>query len=322
MKNLFVIKALFLATILALPGCSKEKSKTVSQASPNNWMRVDEAAAAEAKPEDSPAINPETFLATGRLIESQGNLVQAAKAYHQACQAQPDYVVAWNRLGIIYDKLGRYDQAEHAFKQAIRHAPTSAFLHNNLGFSCLLAGEYKDAEKHLRQALQLNGQFQRARVNLAIALGKQGKLDLALAEFKRALPEAQAYYNLAYVHRLNHNWQQAGDCYKQALALDPDLSEAQTNLAVVSQQSYNPSQIENPETSDDASIIENTGADQTEKLEPIQDAITIEDTSSDEIENLEPIQDTITIEDASSDKIENLEINQDAIAIEDTGADE
>ena len=262
MKNLLVIKTLCLAAVLAFTGCSKEKSKTVTQVGPDRWIRVDDATTAEAKPEDTPTINPETFLATGRLMESQGNLAQAARAYHQACQARPDYVAAWNRLGIIHDKLGQYDQAEHAFEQAIRHAPKAAFLHNNLGFSCLLAGEYEDAEKHLRQALQLNGQFQRARVNLAIALGKQDQADQALTELKRALPEAQAYYNLAYIHRLNHNWQQAGDCYKQALALDPDLSEAQTGVAVCQQQISTSSEVENLETSQETIVIENTSADE------------------------------------------------------------
>ena len=262
MKKLFVIKTLVIATILAFSGCSQEKSKNAMETGSNRWIRVDDATTAEAKPGESPAINPETFLATGRLIESQGNLVQAARAYHQACQARPDYVPAWNRLGIIYDKLGRYDQAQHAFEQAIQHAPDAAFLHNNLGFSCLLAGEYEKAEQHLHKALQLNGQFQRARVNLAIALGKQGQFDQALTEFKKALPEAQAYYNLAYVHRLNHDWQQAGDCYKQALELDPDLSEAQTSLAVVNQESSNPSPIETLQPDQTIIVIED---DQTEQ---------------------------------------------------------
>jgi len=261
MKKLFVIKPLLMATVLAFTGCSQEKSKTVTEMGSDRWIRVDDAATAEAKLEDTPTINPETFLSTGRLMESQGNLVQAARAYHQACQARPDYVVAWNRLGIIYDKLGQYDQAEHAFEQAIQHAPKAAFLHNNLGFSCLLAGKYEEAEEHLRKALQLNGQFQRARVNLAIALGKQNQFDRALTEFKKALPEAQAYYNLAYVYRLNHNWQQAGDCYKQALEIDPDLSDAQTGLALCNQQSYNPSDIENLKISEATIVIQDASED-------------------------------------------------------------
>ena len=60
-------------------------------------------------------------------------------------------------------------------------------------------------------------------------------LEQRLAEFKRALPEAQAYYNMGYLHRLAGEWQQAGNCYKLALELDPDLGEAKTNLALCEQ---------------------------------------------------------------------------------------
>ena len=243
MKTLFVLKTLFVATALVCTGCSQQKSQSVAQMDSSRWIRVEDAATAQAEPQETPDINPETFLATGRLIESQGNLIQAARSYHQACQAKPDFVAAWNRLGIIYDKLGRYDQANHAFEQAIKYAPNTAYLYNNLGFSCLLAGKYEQAETHLRKALQLNQNFQRARVNLAIALGKQGQFDQALAEFKQVLPEAQAYYNLACVHRLNHNWQQAGDCYKQALELNPNLADAETGLALCLQQKVNPKDI-------------------------------------------------------------------------------
>ena len=280
MKRLLIIKTLVMATILTFSGCNQQKSNTVTEMGPNRWIRVDEQDTATAKPEDSPAINPETFLATGRLVESQGNLVQAARAYQQACQARPEYVAAWNRLGIIYDKLGRYDQAQHAFEQAIQHAPKAAFLHNNLGFSCLLAGNYEQAEQHLHKALQLNGQFQRARVNLAIALAKQDQFENALAEFKKALPEAQAYYNLAYAHRLNGNWQQAGECYRQALELDPSLAEAQTNLAICHRQSQMPSTID--------------PAEAVERVEAINPAETVEAS--------EDGQTTIIIEDAETEK--------------------
>lgn len=230
-----ILQVAFAATALILCGCSQETSKHSLQIGHARWVKVDNEIVSTATAQEPPTIMAETFLATGRLVESQGNLIQAAKLYQRACQARLDYVAAWNRLGIVCDKLGRYDQAAESFAQAINHAPKAAFLHNNLGFSCLLAGKYPEAEGHLRQALELNAQFQRARVNLGLALAKQGQLDQALAEFKRALPEAQAYYNMGYLHRLAGQWQQAGNCYKLALELDPDLGEAKTNLALVEQ---------------------------------------------------------------------------------------
>ncbi len=227
------------AAVVVLGGCSKATSKHTLQTGQGRWIKVNDGTLPASEPEKSPTIKAETFLATGRLVESQGNFIQAAKLYQQACRTRLDYVAAWNRLGIVCDKLGRYKQAEESFSQAIKHAPKTAFLHNNLGFSCLLAGKYAEAEGHLRQALKLNGQFQRARVNLGLALAKQGEFKAALVEFKRGLPEAQAYYNMGYLHRLAGQWQEAGNCYRLALDLDPDLGEAKTNLALVEQESAN-----------------------------------------------------------------------------------
>ena len=313
--GLLLLTLAFTAMALTFTGCGQQKSKDSMEMGSSRWIKLDDKATAEAKPEDIPAINPETFLATGRLMESQGNLAQAAKAYSQACQARPEYATAWNRLGIIYDKLGRYDQAEHAFEQAIQHAPKAAFLHNNLGFSCLLAGKYDQAEQHLRKALQLNGQFQRARVNLAIALAKQDQFDNALAEFKRALPEAQAYYNLAYVHRLSGHWQQAGNCYKQALEMDPSLAEAQTNLVICYRQTQRPDPlditeepqaIEEPLAVEESEAVEQSeGIEETQAIEAGQDTIVNKDSQT-QVEHIEESvedgQTTIVIEGSETEE--------------------
>ena len=284
-----VLKFAVIIAALSFPGCSQETAKNSLEMGSNRWIRVNDAATPIAETEETPTINPETFLATGRLMESQGNLVQAAQTYHKACQARPDYVVAWNRLGIIYDKLGQYDHAKTAFNQAIQRAPNAAFLHNNLGFSSLLAGKYAQAEKHLRQALKLNNRFQRARVNLGIALAKQGEFDAALVEFKKTLPEAQAYYNLAYIHRLSGDWRLAGDCYMQALKIDPGLTEAQTNL-VICQQIQSPSSLEDFEidrTNFPVETLENDPAECPEAVCPVEEeleagqtVIVIEDTNT------------------------------------------
>ena len=233
MRGVFLVAVALAAVMLC--GCSQETSKRNLEIGHARWVRLDDEIVPAAKPAKPPTIKAETFLATGRLLESQGNFIEAAKLYQRACKTRLDYVAAWNRLGIVCDKLGRYNQAEESFVQGIKHAPKAAFLHNNLGFSCLLAGKHPEAEGHLRKALTLNGQFQRARVNLGLALAKQGQLEPASVEFKRALPEAQAYYNLGYLHRLAGEWEKAGNCYKLALELDPELAEAKTSLALCEQ---------------------------------------------------------------------------------------
>lgn len=229
----FLIAAIVL--VLLLSGCTQETTRGSLQIGQGSWVRVDKQEITVVQDEKPPTIKAETYLATGKLIESQGNFLQAISTYQRACQIRPDYSSAWNRLGILYDKLGKYDKAEEAFSQAIQHAPKVAFLHNNLGFSYLLEGRYLEAEQSLRRAVELNPQFQRAQVNLGIALAKQGRSEEALAEFRKALPEAQAYYNMAYLYRQAGKWSLAGNFYQRAWDLDPDLSGIQQNLAMVEQ---------------------------------------------------------------------------------------
>ncbi len=230
-----IFQVVLTATAVILCGCSQETAKRNLEIGHASWTQLDGRITPEAATEKPPIIKAETFLATGRLLESQGNFIEAAKLYQRSCRARLDYVAAWNRLGIVCDKLGRYEQAEEAFGQGINHAPKASFLHNNLGFSCLLAGKYEEAEKHLQRALELNGQFQRARVNLGLALAKQGEMEAAFVELKKALPTAQAHYNMGYLYRQDRQWEKAGDAYKLALELDPDLSEAKTSLALCEQ---------------------------------------------------------------------------------------
>ena len=221
------------ALVLLLSGCSQETSRESLQIGQGQWVRVDDTDMSAVQEAEPPVIRAETYLATGKLVESQGNFPQAVRLYRQACEVRPDYAAAWNRLGIVYDKLGKYDKAEESLREAIRYAPKVAFLHNNLGFSYSLEGRYIEAEKSLRRAIELNPQFQRARVNLGIALAKQGRSDEALAQFKQAVPEAQAYYNMAYLHRQAGQWSMAGEYYERAWALDPNLSGVKENLALV-----------------------------------------------------------------------------------------
>ena len=72
--GLLLLTIAFTAMTLTFTGCSQQKSKDSMEMGSSRWIKLDDKATAEAKPEDLPTINPETFLATGRLMESQGKL--------------------------------------------------------------------------------------------------------------------------------------------------------------------------------------------------------------------------------------------------------
>ena len=176
------------------------------------------------------AILPETYLAAGRLHESQDRLEQAIGQYRLATQVKPDCVEAFDRLGSVLDRLGRFKDAEQAHKQAVRLAPDQVYLHNNLGFSYVMQRRWQDAEKCFKKSLELKGDFARARVNLGLALAQQERFEEALAEFTAALPPEDAQFNMGLMYQSKRKPVEAARAYKTALKLNPGMVAARNHL--------------------------------------------------------------------------------------------
>ena len=184
----------------------------------------------DARDADGPTIQPETYLAAGRLHETQGRLVKAAEQYRLAVASKPDWVEASNRLGIVLDRLGRFKEADEVFAKAIRLAPDKAHLHNNLAFSYILQQRWREAEISLTKAIEINPAMTRARVNLAMVVAQQGRFDEAFTQFKTVLPIEDAHYNMGLMYQSKRLNVEAARSFKAALKANPKLVAAQQRL--------------------------------------------------------------------------------------------
>ncbi|MFH0981335.1 MAG: tetratricopeptide repeat protein [Planctomycetota bacterium] len=196
-----------------------------------NWLKADTEAAHLAVEADDPPIRPRTHFAAGQLFEQQGDLHKAIAQYRKAVVATPDYVPAYNRLGVLLGRLGRHPEAEQALRKAVELRPDWALLRNNLGFEYMLQERWPDAEAELRNALRLKPDFPRAHNNLAMVLFRVGRLEESLREFQQAVPEADAYYNLGLMFRAQHRYEEAASTFEHALALAPQFQAAKVQLA-------------------------------------------------------------------------------------------
>jgi len=175
-------------------------------------------------------ILPETHMAAGRLHESQNRLARAAEQYRLAVALKPDYVAALNRLGIVLDRLGRFKEADNAFRGAIAVVADRAYLYNNLAFSYIMQLNWREAEVTLTKALELQPDFARARVNLAMALAQQERFDEALTQFQTVLPAEDAYYNMGLMYQSKRRLLEAAQAFKAALELNPQMLAARKRL--------------------------------------------------------------------------------------------
>ena len=180
-----------------------------------------------------PQILPVTYFRSGQLHEMRGSLELALSQYRKATVLNGKFVAAFNRAGIILDRLGRYEEANEAFLRAIELAPDQAYLRNNLAFSYMLEHRWSDSEAELHNALALSTTFDRARMNLGVTLGRMGRYDEALGQFRQVVPEAAAHYNLGLVYHANHADDEAIESLGKALSLAPRMQAARQQIAVI-----------------------------------------------------------------------------------------
>lgn len=184
----------------------------------------------EATPEPPPTILPATYVAAGRMLESNGDIAGAIMQYQKAIEADPREVQAYSRLGVAWQRLGKYPEAEQSFQKALGIQPNAAFLHNNLGCCYMLQKRYDLAQGAFQKALVINPDFKRARMNLAMVMGRMGRLNESLTEFQRVLTPDSAHYNVGVICMQQNRNNDARQYFAQALAINPSCPGARENL--------------------------------------------------------------------------------------------
>lgn len=222
-------RRLFIALLLglAVTGCTFDKQDRVSQTGVEEEKSLKADA---AKPAPPPTIMADTHIAAGKMLERQGDLTGAIGQYERAIASDPRAAVGYNRLGIVYQKLGRFADAENIFRQGSAADPTSAALLNNLGYCYQAQKRLPEAEQAYRDALIRSQDFQRARMNLAIVLAQSGRLDESVMEFSQVVAADTAHYNVAMVCLQKRDYAGAEKSLREALAINPNCPGAEGQL--------------------------------------------------------------------------------------------
>lgn len=178
----------------------------------------------------------EAYLAMGRLSERQGDAQTAGKIYEAILSKEPQNSVVLHRLGVLAAKNREHDKAAEYFDAAAKAATPSAELLNDTGYNLLVMGRLAEAEAMFRQAIAADSQYKAARNNLGLVLGKTGRYEESLAEFRRAGGEAEAQANLAYAKTQAGDLAGAQAAYRRALTLNDKLKPAADALAQLNRQ--------------------------------------------------------------------------------------
>jgi arylsulfatase A-like enzyme/Flp pilus assembly protein TadD len=123
----------------------------------------------------------------GAYLNEAGRSGEAARllaVYAEA--ASPEFDVL-NAYGVALAGAGRPRDALDAFRRALDVDPSDAMTHVNMATVHLMGRDHERARRELQTALEINPRLARAHNGLGVIASREGRLDDALAHWKRAV---------------------------------------------------------------------------------------------------------------------------------------
>ncbi len=185
----------------------------------------------EEEPERADII---TSIANARL--QNGDLEGAEREARRAMATDPGFYAAHNILTLVYINSGRLDDAEQLAGYVTGRAPGNAEAHFNLGVVYDTKGLNSRALSSFARSVELRGDYDESRINLANAYLKAGRVTEAREQLETALDinprSADAWFLLGNVRRAEGDTAGALEAYEQALRSVPAFAPARIGAAI------------------------------------------------------------------------------------------
>lgn len=120
-------------------------------------------------------------------LAQDGKNKAAIDKLNEAIKAHPNFMLAFNELGVQYQKIGELDKADEALQAALKISPNNFTPLVNHGIVLVRLKKYADAEADLRDALKENDKSAIAHYYLGRALAYLGNFDEAEKELNTAI---------------------------------------------------------------------------------------------------------------------------------------
>lgn len=171
------------------------------------------------------------YLAEGKAKEARGAFENLLKRFPK----EPDLYLL---LGVSSLRLRDVQAAEVYIRQALALAPDHAEARTLLGWIALeVRRDYASAVEEYGRVVQLRPDFPEAYNNLAVALKKNGALEMAVVNFNRALElrgdYSEALSNRGWLYIEQKKWREARGDFEQALKINPHDAGALYGLSQV-----------------------------------------------------------------------------------------
>lgn len=155
-----------------------------------------------------------------------GIMKQAEDNYLKALEADPEFAIAHNNLGLVYFERNQCDKATDRFNLAIKYDPTYPKPINNLGATYYEAQDYNKAIEYFQKSLEIDPNYARAYLNIGRAYYFMGDFQKSLSNLQKDLKldpyDTDAYLFIARNYFDQERYQVAVDTLNKAIAITPD----------------------------------------------------------------------------------------------------
>lgn len=171
--------------------------------------------------------------------EQLGDLTDARKAYQFALNENPKSIEAKLGLARLDQLSGRPAEAERGFQNVLKARPGDPQALNALGQFYASQENWTKALPLLEEAADATPGELAYRHHFALALAESGDVEAAFAQFRQAVGEAEAHYNIGFLMLEKGHKELARRRFQQAIALNPKLNQAQALLDELDEETGN-----------------------------------------------------------------------------------
>jgi Flp pilus assembly protein TadD len=193
----------------------------------------------------------ETNMAMARSLEREGNYGKARDAYQEVLAQDPYNAAVHHRLGVIAVKQGLLDEGMASLERARLANPNDPDLLTDIGYTLYLQNRLSEAARVLQDAAKADPGNKRTMNNLALVMGKEGRMQEAQSMFRQVGNDAQMHANLAFIYAQRGEFEQAERHYSRALDYDSDMQVAARGLLELAQRRMSA----DPEPTPDAASV-------------------------------------------------------------------
>jgi tetratricopeptide (TPR) repeat protein len=181
---------------------------------------------------------PEYLVSLGVVLQNQGRLEEALKAFDKAVQLRPDVAELWKNLGNILVELKRPVDALLSFQHVLTLDPRHWEAANKSGLLLQQSGRFEEALKYFDLCDRLQPDHALTLRARARSLRDLNRLQQALLDSQRAHAldpgNAEVCNSLGDIlARLPDQQEEALQWFERALERQPDLTQALINKAIV-----------------------------------------------------------------------------------------